>query len=409
MPSYCAFLGHQPRISLAEISAAVPGMKVQRMIGQMVAVFDTPEEIDQKLLKTWGGTMILAKGVEHDQADKFKKVPQHIADFLAPLKGKVVFSLRCDGVDFRTVHDLYRDSKDALRKIQKPARYVGTDRAPAATVLLHKHDIVSGKHGCEMVLLKDDDWTWVGRTIAAHDPNAYTRRDMNKPARDMHIGLLPPKLAQILMNFGKWLADEKNPLPAGKKKKDYTLYDPFCGSGVIPMECILRGWTVLASDASLKAVNATERNLEWLRKEEKILKRDVPSTTWKHDATKPFELKEMPDMVVTETTLGENLEARATQKEIVTHKSIAEKTEAAFIKNAAATLPGVPLVITLPVWMSSTGPVFMEKIWETIKESGYEPVLPPGVSTDVAIHKSLLYRRPEQFVGRQIVLLRPKA
>ncbi len=411
MPSYCAFLGHQPHISIAELQAVLPGLKVTRKIGNLVAIFDVPEKIDPKMLPTWGGTMLLAKELSEKPSPNFNNIPKQLSDTVADVKGKVTFSLRCDGLDKMTVHRLYRDCKDALRKAGKPARYVGTDTVPAATVLIHELDLLSGKHGCEIVLLKRDDWVWAGQTISAHDPNSYTKRDIQKPARDMHIGMLPPKLAQVMLNFGQWLVESKKPKDEKKPKKPapLTVLDPFCGSGVVLMEAILRGWPVLGSDTSLKAVNSAERNLDWMRKEWSILKRDVASTLWKQDAAKPFELKELPDVVVTETTLGESLQKKPTLKEIATHKSIAEKVEAAFIENAAKTLPGVPIVCTFPVWVGSGDPVMLEKVWRTIADCGYEPVLPPGVSTDVAVYKSLLYKRPDQFVARQIVLLRPKA
>lgn len=410
MHAYCAFLGHQPRISLAELSASVPNVKITRMVGNAIAVFETSEEIDPRLLSTWGGTMLLAEALPHKTGEGFNGVPKMIGDLTDSLKSKVVFSLRADGVNPDIVRKLYRDGKAMLRKIGKPCRYVGTEKVPAATVLLHDLGIASGKHGVEIVMLKDDDWTWVGKTVAVHNPNAYTKRDMGKPVRDMHIGLLPPKLAQVLLNFGQWLVESRKDAAEKKKRKPvYTVLDPFCGSGVIPMESLLRGWPVLASDSSLKAVNGCEKNLDWIRKEEKILKGDVKSTVWKQDATKAFELKELPDMIVTETTLGFSLEKRPTQKEISSLRSESEKVEAGFIENAAKTLKGIPIACTFPVWMSATGPVFLEKIWKIIDECGYDLVLPPGVSTDVAIHKSLLYRRPDQFVGRQIVLLRPRA
>lgn len=412
MVSYCAFLGHQPAISLAELHATLPGLKVKRKIGTLLLLFEVPEEIDPEILTTWGGTMLLAKEFPSPVTDGFREVPKQVADLSANVKGKVTFSLRCDGVDKNTVHRLYRDSKDALRKSGKAARYVGTDIKPAATVLLHELDLLSGKHGCEIVLIKRDDFVWAGQTVAAHDPNSYTKRDIEKPARDMRVGLLPPKLAQILLNFGLWLVEsdkKKEETEKKKKKKDpLTVLDPFCGSGVILMEALLRGWPVLGSDVSLKSVNGTEKNLDWTRKEWEILKRDVPSTVWKQDAAKAFELRELPSMVVTETTLGESLIKKPTLKEISSHKSEAEKVECAFIENAAKSLPGVPLVCTFPVWVGSGDPVFLEKVWRVIADCGYEPVLPPGVSTDVAVHKSLLYRRPDQFVARQIVLLKPK-
>lgn len=409
MPTYAAFLGHQPRISLAELSAALPDMKTVRMIGNMVAVIETSAELTKKSIDTLGGTMLLAVQLPYGEKH-LGKISQTVTELLSDAKGKVTFSLRTDGVSLMAVHGLYRDIKAQLKKSGKPVRYVGSERVPAATVLLHELDMLDLKHGVEIVILQVDDWLWVGRTVAAHNPHAYTKRDMEKPVRDTHVGLLPPKLAQTLLNFGSWLVESRRD-PAEKKPKKplpLTVFDPFCGSGVIPMECLLRGWNVLCSDASQKAVSGCEKNLDWVRKEFAILKRDVTSSVWKQDATKPFELKEKPDVMVSETSLGTPLEKRATQKEISALKSACEKVEAGFIENAAKTLPGVPIVCTFPVWMGSAGPIFLEKVWDAVRDNGFEPVLPPGVSTDVAIHKSLLYRRPDQFVGRQIVLLRPK-
>jgi tRNA G10 N-methylase Trm11 len=81
------------------------------------------------------------------------------------------------------------------------------------------------------------------------------------------------------------------------------------------MECLLRGWHVLACDASQKAVNGCEKNLEWLRKERSILKKNVRSEVWKQNALTPLKLSERPDVIVTETTLGPSLEKRAPLKE----------------------------------------------------------------------------------------------
>lgn len=408
MATYCAFLGHQPRISLAELSAVCGGIKVVRMVGNAVAVFETETALTGAMMPTIGGTIVLAEHVAG--VDAPGALPRRIAELLQPMKGKVTFSLRCDGVDARTVHGLYRDTKALLKAAGKPVRYVGSDKVPAAPVVLHDLQLLDGKHGAEFVVLQDDEWTWTGRTIGAHNPHAYSKRDMQKPVRDTTVGLLPPKLAQVMLNFGGWLAlsrrgaDAKNT----KKPQPLTVYDPFCGSGVVPMECLLRGWNALCSDASQKAVNGCEKNLEWLRKEYAILKRDTASSVWKHDATKPFDLKEKPDVIVTETSLGDPMEKRPTQKDIASQKSACEKTETAFIENVAATLPGVPVVCMFPVWMGGDGPVFLEKVWRAVADAGFEPVLPPGAGTDVAVHKSLLYRRPDQFVGRQIVCLRPK-
>jgi tRNA G10 N-methylase Trm11 len=169
------------------------------------------------------------------------------------------------------------------------------------------------------------------------------------------------------------------------------------------MEALLRSCPVLASDVSQKAVSGCTKNLEWLRKEEKILKKDVSSEVWKHDATKDFALKKLPDVVVTETTLGSPLMKRPSQKDANSERSENERLQEEFLRNAAAALPGVPLVCVWPVWRTKNTPVFLEKIWKVIEELPYEAVLP--IETENKERKTVYYRRPDQFVGREVVLL----
>lgn len=419
MPRYVAFLGHQPQLSLAELAATVPGFSLQKIQQQKIAFFESSEALAPAFLKQLGGTVVLAEHLA-DSHDAMEDVPKILKSAVKSVKGKVTFGLRTAGLSGPVVKDLYRKSKNLLRQREIPSRYVGGPGKAALAVVLHDEGMLDGKHGCEITVLAatetadDAEATetanWIGRTIAAQDIDAYTKRDMRKPVRDTTVGLLPPKLAQILLNLGHWLVLEaKGPdaLRQGKKERPLVVLDPFCGTGVIPMETILRGWTILASDVSLKAVNGCEKNLDWLRKEEKILKKDVPSTVWKQDAAKPFALKQLPDVVVTETSLGPPITARPTLKDIARMKSENEKLQAAFLQNAAATLRGVPLVCTWPVWYAQNDQIFLEKIWDVVGKAGYQATLPPGIQPTIAGRVSLLYRRPDQFVGREIVLLKP--
>ncbi|MDD5041982.1 MAG: RsmD family RNA methyltransferase [Candidatus Peribacteraceae bacterium] len=419
MPSYAAFLGHQPRISLAELSASVPGFVLRSVVKDSIVLFDSPVELDSAFLDTLGGIVILARRVT-DQAVTLAEVPSILLSELKDAKrGKVVFALRTFLIPRQTIHTLYRQCKESLRKQGRPCRYVGSEREPAATVLLRDAGLLDPKRGCELVLLPEGDEEenaslWVGRTVAAQDVNAYTKRDIGKPVRDTTVGLLPPKLAQILLNLGAWLArggTTPMPDPALKKTKKadpLTVFDPFCGTGVIPMECLVRGWHVYASDLAQKAVNGTEKNLEWLRKELKIFKKDADATVWKQDATKPFVLKTPPDLIVTETTLGPALEDRPSQKSAAKMKTELEKIEAAFIENCSHTLPGVPLALTWPFWKIKNETIFLDRAWEAVHKTGYMATLPPGIAPSREERLSLLYRRPDQYVGREIVLLLPR-
>ncbi|TSC79977.1 MAG: hypothetical protein G01um101425_454 [Candidatus Peregrinibacteria bacterium Gr01-1014_25] len=416
MPSYAAFLGHQPSISLAEILAAIPGATVERLYGRDAAVFSSTVALEPQQLARLGGTVVLAEALADDAA--LEDIPNLLAKAVGETRGKVTFAVRACGVPPVTIRTLLRKGKDRLASAGRPSRYIGNEHKPAATALLRDTGLLDGKHGVEIVLLADDKKLWVGKTIAAQDPDAYTTRDMHKPVRDMTTGLLPPKLAQVLLNFGLWLArDQKNGSDSRIPKSESpfpstTVYDPFCGTGVIPIECLLRGWPILASDASLKAVNGCTKNLEWARKQFSVPK-TLASAVWKQDATKPFAFPEpkrgqeplKPDVIVTETSLGPNLKMRPTLKDAQKLLRENEKLQEAFLKNAAACLPGVPVVVTWPVWYLRSGPLFLERAFAAASAAGFHPILPQGVTPSAVGRMSLLYRRPDQFVGREIVLL----
>ncbi|PIQ76171.1 hypothetical protein COU78_01275 [Candidatus Peregrinibacteria bacterium CG10_big_fil_rev_8_21_14_0_10_49_24] len=405
MQHYAAFLGHQPHISTAELAAVVPGFSLEKVLDKKIALFSATEPLKPSVLNALGGTVVLAEqigGSELSLAD----LPKVLLNEITKKRGKVTFGLRTVGVSPKVVRQLYRKCKDALKKDGRASRYVGSDRKPAATVLLHDAGLLDGSQGCELTVIMGEDLFWVGKTIAAQDIDSYTKRDMEKPVRDTTVGLLPPKLAQILLNFGLWLATENGCKSAIKKTPVIMVFDPFCGTGVIPMEALLRGWPVLASDKAQKAIGGTTTNLDWIRKEEKILKKEVPSVVWKHDALKPFVLKELPDVVVTETSLGTPMKVKPTLKDAMKEKAENEALQEGFLRNAAETLPGVPLVCTWPVWRTKTKAVFLEKIWKVIEELPYDIVLP--VEPEDGEKPTLFYRRPDHFVGREIVLLLPK-
>jgi tRNA G10 N-methylase Trm11 len=436
MKSYAAFIGHQPHISVAELAATAPGFRMGALVNQAVALFECDADLDDRWLSSLGGTVVIAERIE---CKSLGDVPRLLHESLQGEKGKMTFSLRTVGLTPYQVRDLYRDCKQYLKKSGIPSRYVGNDRKPAISVILRQEGLIDGSGGREICIVKTKEEMFVGVTRGAQDIDSYSKRDMEKPVRDTTVGLLPPKLAQVMVNFGAWLAGGAPPpreLPVAEPeaKKDakpkkkaakpakakapapkaevpampaFTVFDPFCGTGVIPMECLIRGIAVMASDKSEKAMTGCMKNLEWTRKHYAVPKSEVPAMVWKQDATKPFKLPRVPNVIVTETSLGPNLRTRPTAKDAQSHRSDNEKLQADFLKNAAEHLPGVPLVCTWPVWYYSKGGMRLERIWAVVEKLGYEAVLPPGVAPN-SEHASLLYRRPDQLVGREVVLLRPK-
>lgn len=403
MHHYAALVGNNPSISIAELTAVFPDFDRGEFFGEQCITFASKTVIDQKLFDRIGGTILIAKKIT-DDAVTLNDIPALLATELASVKGKATFALRTIGITPKDIRELYKTLKNSLKTRGVSSRYIGNEHEPAKAVALHDQGLLDPASGCELVLLRSKNTLWIGRTIAAQDIKAYTLRDMEKPVRDTMVGLLPPKLAQILLNFGQFLAKTHE-----AKKEDITVFDPFTGTGVVPMEAMLAGMHVLASDVSLKAVNGTEKNIEWVRKTFKILKKDINTTVWKQDATKPFDLKAKPTMIVTEGTLGPALKSRPTIKDAEGYCKAAEDLAASFLKNVSETLPGTPVVMTLPVWYAQKRMIHIEKLWARLPALKFRPVLPPHANPAVEGHFSLLYRRSDQFVGREIVLLAPIA
>ncbi len=96
----------------------------------------------------------------------------------------------------------------------------------------------------------------MGITISAsvwlQDYEDYSKRDYGRPGRDARSGMLPPKLARILINLARKIDTE-------------TVLDPFCGSGGIITEAGMMGLKSTGFDKSQKAVDDSINNWEWLQ------------------------------------------------------------------------------------------------------------------------------------------------
>ena len=432
MPQYVALVGNQPIISKAELAGVLPDFSPVHTFQNEYMVFQTNADLDQAMLNRLGGTILIARGISEGNSFDLDDLPSMLATELSSVKGKATFALRLIGIGRSPGRQLLRACKDGLRKRGVTSRYVGNESNPPKPVQLHDEGLLDPKRGCELTILRDDQRLWIGRTVAAQDIKAYTLRDIGKPVRDTTVGLLPPKLAQILLNFGAFLTPQKrhgtsdmrhekkgiSSLKSQVSSPPLTVLDPFCGTGVIPLEALLRHFTVLASDVSQKAVNGCTKNIEWARKTFKIPKKDVDATVWKQDATKPFYNRSgryvpsapgEPDVIVTEGTLGPTFENRPMNKDVSKILKQIEELELAFLKNVKETLPGVPVVMTWPVWYLKKEPLFLEKIIDRVTDIGFRFILPPHTDPMTEGRPTLLYRRKNQFVGREIVLLNQSA
>ncbi len=427
MPSYCAFLGHQPHVSLAELAALLPDFRAKHQWDARIITFETEKDLTTGWLSRLGGTVLVAREIQMPDSASGKRkialedvIPQMLCKEVkksvsesGKKKRKVTFSFRCLNVPRSKIRSLYRTCKHALKERETPSRYIGNERHPAkpGTLLLRG---IPGPGSCELVILQSSDGkrTWVGGTCAVQDIEAYTARDMGKPFRDTKTGLLPPKLAQVMLNLATITqpSDVRSHLSdASKTWEKMSIWDPFCGSGVILIEALIRKAHVMGSDRLESAVKGCRQNVKWLRMKEKMPKA-ITDHVFKQNALKiyPDTTPRKPTLVVTETSLGPALSKPPTKREVSTLVRKAEELERGFFEAMAKSFPDIPIVCSFPVYVTRDGQKhFLKKVLDIAGKLGYKVT-----SVKTPFHKatdrpSLLYLRPDQSVGREIFCFMP--
>lgn len=238
--------------------------------------------------------------------------------------------------------------------------------------------------GYEFLLVESNMRLIIARTTSAQDVDSYSKRDYEKPCRDSKVGMLPPKLSQILINLA-------HPEP------DHIVVDPFCGSGGLAMEASLMGFTVDVSDLDSAMVECTNTNIEWFKNEfsptGKITvqgpldatKRGYPITSY---------------VVASEGYLGHNFSSNPKTDEI---KSQIPKLQELYL-NLFTNLKNQQkqperIVICLPFWMVAADKIELNIIDDILK-LGYTK------SEFTSVRSSVLeYYRQGQYTGRQILIL----
>ena len=234
----------------------------------------------------------------------------------------------------------------------------------------------------------------IAELIGVQNLNAYTLRDRGRPKRDARVGMLPPKLAQIMINLALGVANfsvESSNFPGTP-----TLLDPFCGTGVILQEAALASFRVYGTDLEPRMIDFTKVNLAWLQKthhlnfDPELQTADATTHVW----TVPI------DVVATETYLGQPYTTppptEKLQQNITTCNTILSK----FFANLKSQItPDVGLCVAVPCWFLNKK-TYRLPLTNQLVTLGYEQIF---YSDD---QKPLVYRRENQIVGRELLVLR---
>ncbi|MDF2461402.1 MAG: hypothetical protein K0S68_805 [Candidatus Saccharibacteria bacterium] len=372
--NYIAILGRQPELGLVELESLL-GPAGVRPFGRQAALVS--ESLDIERL---GGSLKLGVILYRGPVVPLRELPFGIGK-LPRRDSKTTFAISAYGVR-ETARDLIAAGLELKKQLKREGsvRLITPGKGLAVSAAELRHNRVLSE-GFELLFVQSGSELVVARTIGVQDIDWYSKRDYERPARSAKVGMLPPKLAQVLVNTTR-----------GK-----LVSDPFCGTGVVMQEARLLGRRAVGSDLSEEMVEATRTNMQWLEHQ-------VPAPLPEWSVTlADARTVELPEgcSVVSEGYLGPNQSKAPSDTELAAIKhELLDLYRGALANFAKQLSSGGEVTICVPAWRLGKRWDYLGLVDE-LPKLGYTPK-----GFRAASASPLLYARDDQIVGRQLLILR---
>lgn len=414
---YAFILGRVFTLSIAEIIAVLKRREITYKVlalSHEAMVIETEAQLEfDKLQKELGGTVKIVKIIDTIKKREQDSINFALQNYFKPSKlkkdyfkdysGKKQFGVSIYLID--PTIKAFGDPKRLGMFIKKGLQAEGLSLRAVlpeftslslASVVVTKNLLL--QKGAEIVAIGDKTKVFVGRTLIVQDFEDYGRRDYQRPVRDDKQGMIPPKVAQIMLNF-TGLTPSK------------TILDPFAGIGTILQEGILLGHKMIGSDINKVAIEGAETNLEWFRNRYK-----VPNNRYRlevADVAKVSEVfkDEKIAAIVTEGSLGPIYGKLPTEAEIKQNFSDLKELWTKAFKEFKKLLPeGAKVVICLPSYKKTENDYILFPEIDFVTKLGYsvEDLFPKAIKEmarflKVTGRNSMIYDRKDQIVAREII------
>ncbi len=278
--------------------------------------------------------------------------------------------------------------KKELKSQGYKARLVTSQDLDLSSVVVKTNHLINN----ELLIIQEAGKYIIALTRAVQDFEDYALRDMERPGRDDRSGMLPPKVAKMMVNL------------LGPDHRG-VLLDPFCGSGTVLQEASLLGYTkLLGTDKSPKAIEDTQKNLSWLKKqfnysfEEKLIKADVKElSNYLHPNS--------ADYIVSEPFMGSASEV-IKKNNIGYFHDLSEELGLlyfrAFQEFHKVLKPKAKIIFVFPVFNVQDNKIDSLYI-NKIEKIGFKNIRLP-LNLQGTKNGQILYMRPGQKVARQITI-----
>lgn len=396
---YYFLLGSTPNLSLAELKSVYPDLTFDEISSNLYLSDIKGEFIPSDEMQKLGGTIKIGK-IINTLKDK-NLIKSKIVDILidAADKKKIIFGIsRYGSAPIDNIKAFPKDIKKILEKKNYNVRFILPTEAEALTsVQVEKYKIN------EIIVARKDKDIYIGQTLVVQDFTAWGKRDYKRPFADPKIGMLPPKIARImvnlaLFNFFRLKSADKSPI----------VFDPFCGMGTIGAEALMRGSWAIINDIEKNTLEKAEKNLQWLCRNYDINPQNYQIYNADARFVSGFIPENSVDAIVTEPYLGPPVnfyknkpminDRPITEGRILFFFNELEKLYTACFENWKNILrPDALVVMIIPSYRIENCDYFMKNIIDTCEKLGYNVIDGP-----------FDYGHPQAIVRRNIYVFQKK-
>ncbi len=374
--TFIFLLGNTPELSRIELQAILPDAQFEELSDQLISTTLTDTDFTpEQLIEILGGTVKIFQVIK----------PLEVHAEIATIKTEITEYIRAEFVKDFSVAELGRDHlemieageiKAILKRDGVITRYVDGSRHGLSSAVLSHQKVT------EISVIQAANYLVLAKTVAVQDIDQWTVRDRMKPYADRKKGMLPPKVARMMVNLAV------GPHP----DKDSVLLDPFCGTGTILLEGLERQIRVIGSDLDAEATAGARGNIEWYR--EQIIETIPEATVLNQDATQLVLPKNQKiQYLVTEPFLGKPRPQPEQLPNIF--KGIEKLYLGAFKQWRNVLAPGAKIVCVFPAVLSEHTPgyptVTLKALIDKLAHFGY-----------TTTSESVVYHRPQAVISRQI-------
>lgn len=384
--NYLFQFGFAPRLAALELDSYLKQRKIKYQkhpLSPEFLIITTKGTLDEvEAINSLGGTIRIASQVNRisatDQNSLQNQISLLICGHLVRAKQKKpIFSVSSlsDQIDTKVVS---QSTKQILAQKDVSSRFISPESDLVQPIQF------TDKSVTEFICVNHQpDSLCLFQTQAVSDVISWQKRDRDRPVSDPEAGMLPPKVARMMVN----LTLTQPPTP------DTYILDPFCGSGTILAESLVLGASCVGIDIDLPAINASQQNLDWLTSTHQP-KGDFHLKHQDATTLKPFDLPAPITAIVTETDLGPN--HSLSSQEIITTSKDLHALYSKFFQNLHHLVPiNTRICIALPQFNHPESVKINQNLIDTCENSGYTLIAGP-----------IVYSKPAARVKRAIFLLK---